>query len=563
MKQTLKRSTSLGVSLVLALSALAVWTPGKALAATRTWDGGGSDNLWSTAANWSSDTAPVNGDTVAFDLTVATDYDEEIENDIEGLSLAGITLSGAGELNKSFEVTGNALTLAGAITQSQESGRVVFNIDITLGANLTVATASDGYGVTFGKFGSTTLLDLSTYSLTYNLTGSAEGCENATAVYSGLKGSGNLTITSGLVELNGAASSYTGSVVINDGGLSIAKNALGAANAITVNGSSLLKLSSNEATTFAMPVTMNSSGNPALVASFGGFGCKGGVAPDKSTTTLSGSLTLSQDTIFDGDNDLNVTGTFISNGHTLSVKDGSSGTVTTSEGTVEPEAKTVTIGADDKDPGKYESVGNKQTYIIDGERGGVTVGTGGILKGTGKVQSVYAMDGSRVAPGHSPGRMTVLETLSLEEGSTYEVELLNKDDYDQFIVGENYASGGNAVMLNNATLEGLIVDGFSIGASDTFTIINNLSDTDVSGTFKDLPEGATFQISDGVFKITYVGGDGNDVVLSVVSVPTVPSTGFRLMFANPAVILAATIVAAGALFYLTRRFSLVKLGTKS
>ena len=38
-------------------------------AATRTWDGGGADNNWSTAANWSADTLPVAGDTVTFNGT--------------------------------------------------------------------------------------------------------------------------------------------------------------------------------------------------------------------------------------------------------------------------------------------------------------------------------------------------------------------------------------------------------------------------------------------------------------------------------------------------------------
>ena len=38
-------------------------------AASRTWDGGGADNNWSTPANWSSDTLPVAGDTVTFNAT--------------------------------------------------------------------------------------------------------------------------------------------------------------------------------------------------------------------------------------------------------------------------------------------------------------------------------------------------------------------------------------------------------------------------------------------------------------------------------------------------------------
>jgi len=37
-----------------------------AQAATVTWDGGGTDNNWTTPANWSGDAAPAAGDTLAF-----------------------------------------------------------------------------------------------------------------------------------------------------------------------------------------------------------------------------------------------------------------------------------------------------------------------------------------------------------------------------------------------------------------------------------------------------------------------------------------------------------------
>jgi hypothetical protein len=42
---------------------------GVAEAATRTWDGGGGDNNWSTDANWSDDTEPTSSDVAQFDST--------------------------------------------------------------------------------------------------------------------------------------------------------------------------------------------------------------------------------------------------------------------------------------------------------------------------------------------------------------------------------------------------------------------------------------------------------------------------------------------------------------
>ena len=38
-------------------------------ATIRTWDNGGGDGLWTTAANWTANTLPGSADTVLFDAT--------------------------------------------------------------------------------------------------------------------------------------------------------------------------------------------------------------------------------------------------------------------------------------------------------------------------------------------------------------------------------------------------------------------------------------------------------------------------------------------------------------
>jgi hypothetical protein len=55
------------------------------------------------------------------------------------------------------------------------------------------------------------------------------------------------------------------------------------------------------------------------------------------------------------------------------------------------------------------------------------------------------------------------------------------------------------------------------------TIINNDGVDAVTGTFTNLPEGATITASSGAkFKISYHGGTGNDVVLTQISLPAQP-----------------------------------------
>ena len=56
-----------------------------------------------------------------------------------------------------------------------------------------------------------------------------------------------------------------------------------------------------------------------------------------------------------------------------------------------------------------------------------------------------------------------------------------------------------------------------------FTILRNDGADPISGTFAFLPEGGTFTTNSTTFQISYIGGDGNDIVLTVVS-PWVPTT---------------------------------------
>src|SRR5207237_2303083 len=68
-----------------------------------------------------------------------------------------------------------------------------------------------------------------------------------------------------------------------------------------------------------------------------------------------------------------------------------------------------------------------------------------------------------------------------------------------------------AVALNNATLA--VALGYTPALGDSFIIISNAGASAVSGAFSGLPEGTFFTNSGVSFRISYTGGDGNDVVL--------------------------------------------------
>lgn len=97
--------------------------PSFALAATRTWDGGGANTLWSTAANWSDDTAPTAADTALFDGTGKKDsiVDSGFQGAIAGLSMTAAH-TGSVLLQRGTLTVNGPLFLSGGTLDMRNSG---------------------------------------------------------------------------------------------------------------------------------------------------------------------------------------------------------------------------------------------------------------------------------------------------------------------------------------------------------------------------------------------------------------------------------------------------------
>ena len=76
------------------------------------------------------------------------------------------------------------------------------------------------------------------------------------------------------------------------------------------------------------------------------------------------------------------------------------------------------------------------------------------------------------------------------------------------------------VALNNAPLRLNLATGYTPMVGEIITLIANDSTDAVFGTFAGLPEGTVVHVGAYQFTISYVGGTGNDVVLTVNSAPT-------------------------------------------
>lgn len=185
------------------------------------------------------------------------------------------------------------------------------------------------------------------------------------------------------------------------------------------------------------------------------------------------------------------------------------------------------------------------------------IALGGRLKGNGTVK-VLKVNGI-LAPGNSPGSITVKEFVTFRESGVFDVELLNKTTYDKVIAGKNFAAqySGNAVEIKEgATLKLSYLPNGIFKKGDVLTIIDNQSKTPVKGIFKDLPEGAEVRVGSATFMISYKGGDGNDVTLTAQNdsaAPKAPNTGVARLVTSPVTALAAGVAAVVALFAVSKR----------
>lgn len=573
----LKRITSFISVLVFSLSSLFVFAPSLVHAAADTcvWTGGGGDDNISTAANWSTcdnGNVPEAGDTLSFP---ALGTKETVVNDT-ALTYAGVTFTGASGTCTSapyawYVITSTqALSLSGNISNTMTGSckSVYMDSDITLAGNISVTASSRiEFGFTIGK---TIALGSNTLTLDGEL-----------AVNSSITGGASSSIVKNGIDylvLNDN-STFSGSIVLNGGTTNLGPNSFGnTTGGTTVNaGASLVTYLANN-TTLSENITLNGApydldqGKLRLGVS--------GAQEEVVSAAYAGTLTLGADVTFASSNyysTLTISGV-VNGPHKITRVDGSTGKLVlaastnnsqTPNGDIIAARKQNTISANQA-YGSY-IYGNNQTTINEGvvvtgnsetnEDGilvinGNIVGTleindDSIVKGNGTVQGAVTLaDRAKLAPGLSPGCLATGD-LTFVAGTFYEFEVGGATactEYDKTTVT-------GTVNLGNGTLNVVRYNEFKPVQGQSYTIIENDAADAVTGTFLDLAEGATFAVDGYVLKISYVGGDGNDVVLTVQSVPAVPDTGFKLITNNPLLTLAATSIMAGAMLVIAKKYA--------
>ncbi len=537
---------------------------GEVFAATKTWDGEGSDDNFSTASNWDGDTAPVNGDSVVLPSDVifsgcSGSSEVTLNNDLDSASVtfAGVSVSGlapngcspvltvsGNEIKSSGDIIGNNggnswdklyLEVPLTLTSSAEVRAVGSTSSLSIGANnVTVIAVAFGGGVSGG--GNLTIDSSHQYA------GSYGGV--CSSIATPIPFAGNSSGFSGGLINVATESSLTISPQTND----IARHA----SSFTSSGSFDFALNNGQDMEFNKDITLNGGNITIQQQSYSD--CE--ALSTNKKLTISGNVTLTADTTFNMNMaDVHFAGTVTGKQH-IKVAEGQTGKVTFADGTsIESALKKLKIDAVADCDHLYSAglANNSVTVNVDCttsefyrfDNPMYPLEVRGILGGNGKTGHIKVLSGGRIAPGLSPGTITV-SNIEWVEGGVYEFEI-GQTGADQII-----ANG--TVTLGNGTLSVVRFEGYVPKANDVYTIIANDGADAVVGTFKDLPEGATFTNSDGaVYRISYKGGDGNDVTLTVVTAPKVPNTGFNMLKNNPILTLLVTSGSALAIALIARR----------
>lgn len=513
----------LGAAMAVAIGGIGLFSqPANAAAQTCIWTGGASDVKFSTAANWSncSSSVPQSGDIIKFLASTFINGSNKLTNDL-ATNFSGVVLDNDLEAWPQNHPWVTSLNVAdGGYVAVSNTGSSEYDL------RLNVGTDYDSRG-------------------TLQTAGDLE-------MRGGAGGWFKLNVPGSLRIVNGDESSH----------VNLARDVIGSVEFVSGSGSVYFGDQKKDVTSInrSTPILVRSAANVDLkfwsacaeMAMMGGNDGSMCITTQPTTYNYSGSLSVEGSATFKSDLDttVNMTGQVI--GADKIVRGNVAGTLNVGGAKIEnPVKETSYVG---EKPSENITVVENETAILPegASRGLATVYDKGVLKGLGFLNLLIVRNGGIIAPGMSPGCISA-DTMIL--AGEYQFEVGGVDvctGYDQIKITNEVATRPVSIGTG-ATLVTARYNDYTPKQGEVYTIIDVAGGQAVDGTFADLPEGATFDQNGITFKISYVGGDGNDVTLTVMNQPTVPNTGFEKLSAQPLLIATGTILTAGALFFVARR----------
>ncbi|MFF4058671.1 autotransporter [Streptomyces sp. NPDC001668] len=131
--------------------------------------------------------------------------------------------------------------------------------------------------------------------------------------------------------------------------------------------------------------------------------------------------------------------------------------------------------------------------------------------GAGGLRVVSSLSGKGTVKGAVTNDGVVVTGLTVEGGYTQSAK-------GELVLGKAPLKVSGPVRLSGA----LDLAAAGTGSPRTVTVLDNKGSSKTAGTFEGLKEGTRLRLADGTYRITYRGGDGNDVVLTAVSASASP-----------------------------------------
>jgi hypothetical protein len=348
----------------------------------------------------------------------------------------------------------------------------------------------------------------------------------------------NSDAANGTFTSNGGASSNT-----SGGSISFSSTSTAGSATITNNGSSVVDANSGGQTYFSGTST-STAGNATIIANAGSNGGHGGSIYFNG----SGSGGIARVEVFgNGTGDV-TNGTLdiqnqVSAGVTIGSLEGSglillglknltvgsNNLSTTFSGIIRGNSGSGSLAKTGK--GKFKLT-NANTYaggttVVKGtllvtNRTGSATGTGavavndGTFGGTGKISGAVtigtATTAAILAPGSGakPGKLTLSTTLTFNARANYKVDLNST-----LVTADQVAAKGVTINSGATVTIGDLGSG-TLTSGTVFTAISNTSATPIAGTFANLADGSIVTVGVNKLRVSYSGGDGNDLTLTVV-----------------------------------------------
>ena len=183
------------------------------------------------------------------------------------------------------------------------------------------------------------------------------------------------------------------------------------------------------------------------------------------------------------------------------------GTFTLTEANSYTGATTVTAGTLRVSNQTGSATGTGTVKVNAGTLGGKGVIAGLVTIGTG------SGTGAVLGPSAGSNRLAILtiqRALTFKADGIYNCKLNTRNpSTDQVIAnGVTIETGARFVLRTKGNQ--------ALALGTTFTVINNTAATLIGGTFANLADGSTFTAGNNTFQVSYSGGDGNDLTLTVV-----------------------------------------------